>query len=215
MHGRVVEAMSSHYAELADDHASDIAFHLANANTSSDPERDIHYLSVATHAALRSVAPEEAIRHVGIALNLAKSGQTRADLLTLRARALRGVPRIDEALDDLTEALNHAESIAARNRILRERAGLHLDLFNGPAASNDLDIVVADAQTSGDRVAELDALLALGRAYYVRSLDEREYTQHTRSTYEATYALAQELNNVGVMIESLTPTVWFTDYLVD
>ncbi len=215
MHGRVVEAMSSHYAELADDHASDIAFHLANANTSSDPERDIHYLSVAAHAALRSVAPEEAIRHVGIALNLAKSGQTRADLLTLRARALRGVPRIDEALDDLTEALNHAESIAARNRILRERAGLHLDLFNGPAASNDLDIVVADAQTSGDRVAELDALLALGRAYYVRSLDEREYTQHTRSTYEATYALAQELNNVGVMIESLTPTVWFTDYWVD
>ena len=67
----------------------------------------------------------------------------------------------------------------------------------------------------GDRVAELDALLALARAHYVRSLDEQEYAPITRATYEETYAFAAAVGDKRAMVEALLPTAWFTDYWAD
>ena len=75
--------------------------------------------------------------------------------------------------------------------------------------------MLAAARARGDRAAELDTLLALARAHYVRSLDEQEYAAVARSTYEETYALAVELGDRKAMVEALLPTAWFTDYWVD
>ena len=53
--------------------------------------------------AVAAVAPEDAVRHVDAALELAGTGDDahRAELLAVRARALRAIHRIDDALADL------------------------------------------------------------------------------------------------------------------
>ena len=75
--------------------------------------------------------------------------------------------------------------------------------------------MLAAARARGDRTAELDTLLALGRAHYVRALDDQGFAPLTRATYEEAYELAAEQGDRRAMIESLLPTVWFTDYWVD
>ena len=56
---------------------------------------------------------------------------------------------------------------------------------------------------------------ALGRAHYVRALDDQGFAPLTRATYEEAYELAAEQGDSRAMIEALLPTVWFTDYWVD
>jgi class 3 adenylate cyclase/tetratricopeptide (TPR) repeat protein len=217
LHLRVADAMEELLGDGADERAADVAHHLQLAGTAAPRDRAVHYLEVAARNAVAAVAPEDAVRHVDAALELVGPGDDvhRAELLAVRARALRAIPRIDDALADLATALELAPAGIAHDAILRQRAGLHLDLFNGPAASQDLDIVLEGVRARGDRVAELDALLALARAHYVRSLDEQEYAPITRATYEETYAFAAAMGDKRAMVEALLPTAWFTDYWAD
>jgi class 3 adenylate cyclase/tetratricopeptide (TPR) repeat protein len=215
MHVRVADAMGQLLGPAADQRAADIAHHLQLAGTAAPRDRTIHYLEFAARNAVAAVAPEDAIRHVDAALELVGDGAHKAGLLAIRAQAHRAIPRIDEALADLARALELAPGGAAHDAILRQRAGLHLDLFDGPAASADLDVALDAVRARGDRAAELDTLLALARAHYVRALDEQAYAPIARATYEETYALAAEMGDTRAMIEALLPTAWFTDYWVD
>lgn len=217
LHARVADALEEVWGGDAGQHAADIAHHLSLAGASVARERTVAYLELAARNALSAVALEESVRHVDAALDLLTSGDAahRASLLVLRARAHRAIPRIDEALADLTAALALAGAGESHDEILRRRADLYLDLFNGPAASADLTTVMDNARARGDRVAELRALLALGRANYVRALDEREYALVSRETYEAAHALAVELGDPRAQIEALLPTRWFRDYWTD
>lgn len=217
LHVRVADAMQELLGPAADERAADIAHHLQLAGTAAPRDRTTHYLELAARNAIAAIAPEDAIHHVDAALELVgdSDGARRADLLAIRARALRAIPRIDDALADLASALDLAPAGAAHDAILGQRAGLHLDLFDGPAASDDLTTVLDAVRARGDRAAELDTLLALARAHYVRSLDEQAYAPIARATYEETYALAAEVGDRRAMIEALLPTVWFTDYWVD
>ncbi|MDQ1456561.1 MAG: hypothetical protein QOH28_2181 [Actinomycetota bacterium] len=217
MHVRVADAMEEMLGNAAGQRAADIANHLQLAGTTAPRDRTIHYLELAACNAVAAVAPEDAIRHVDAALELLGDGDgtKRAELMAIRARALRAIPRIDDALADLAAALRLAPTGAVHDTILRQRAGLHLDLFNGPAASADLTNVLESVRARGDRAAELDALLALARAHYVRSLDEQEYAPIARATYEETYAFAAAMGDKRAMIEALLPTAWFTDYWAD
>ena len=217
LHVRVADAMETALGTAAEQRAADIAHHLQLGGTAAPRDRTIQYLEFAARNAIAAVAPEDAVRHVDAALQLVgdSDGPRAAQLLAIRARAHRAIPRIDEALADLAAALELAPAGAAHDAILRQRAGLHLDLFNGPAASDDLEAVLVAVRARGDRDAELDTMLALARAHYVRSLDEQEYAPIARTTYEATYALAKEIGNRRAMVEALLPTAWFTDYWLD
>ena len=217
LHLRVADALREQLGSAADERAADIAHHLQLAGAAAPIDRTVHYLQLAGRNAIAAVAPEDALRHLDAALELLGSADDarRAELLAIRARALRAIPRIDDALSDLAAALELAPDGATHDAILRQRAGLHLDLFNGPAASADLDVVLAAVKARGDRAAELDTLLALARAHYVRSLDEQEYATIARATYEETYALAVGLGDRKAMVEALLPTAWFTDYWAD
>jgi class 3 adenylate cyclase len=217
LHARVAEALEQVWGADAGQHAADISHHLSLAGTAVATDRTVAYLELAARNALSAVAPEESVRHLDAALDLLASGETerRTSLLMLRARAHRAIPRIDEALADLTAALALAGAGELHDEILRQRADLYLDLFNGPAASTDLSTVLENARARGDQVAELQTLLALGRANYVRALDERDYALVARETYGAAHALAVELDDPRAQIEALLPTRWFRDYWTD
>ena len=169
LHARIAAAMQTLLGADAERNAADIAHHLQLAGTAVPRATTLDFLEHAARNALAAVAPEDAIRHVSAALHLLgdRHEARRAELLAIQARAHRATAHIDDALSDLAGALALAPAGPARDAILRQRAGLFLDLFDGQAAAADLESVLAAARARGDRAAELDALLALGRAHYV------------------------------------------------
>jgi class 3 adenylate cyclase len=217
LHVRVAEAMETLLGGAAPQRAADIAHHLQLGGTAAPRETTIRYLELAARYAIAAIAPEDAVRHIDAALDLVgkSDGERTAELLSVRAGARRAIGHIDDALIDLTAALELAAEGAPRDAILGQRAGLYLDLFDGRAASDDLSTVLDSVRARGDRAAELDVLLALARAQYIRSLDEQAYVKVARASYEETYALAAEVGDRRAMIEALLATVWFTDYWVD
>jgi predicted ATPase len=217
LHAHIAAAMQTLLGADAERNAADIAHHLQLAGRAAVPDTTLHFLEHAAQNALAAVAPEDAIRHVGAALQLLgdRDEPRRAALLATQARAHRAMGHIDDALGDLADALVLGHAGPTRDAILRQRAGLFLDLFDGEAAAADLEAVLAAARARGDRAGELDTLLALGRAHYVRALDDPAFATLTRATYEEAYELAAEDGEAHAMIESLLATAWFVDYWSD
>lgn len=126
LHLRVAEAMESVYADHVDDHARDLARHLAEAG-SADREKLFHYSVMAGRQAMAASAFEEGVRHFEQALALEEAGHSqRAELFEHAGKAYRAVGRLDDALTlwnqslEMYEALGEAESIG---RICQEASG--------------------------------------------------------------------------------------------
>jgi class 3 adenylate cyclase len=216
-HLRVAEALRDLLGRAAEHHAAEIAHHLQLAGSAAPRDLTVEYLEQAARNAIVAVAPEDALHHADAALELLGDDDPArtAALLAVRARAHRAIGHIDDALADLATALQLAPAGPDHDEILRQRAGLYLDRFDGAAASDDLTVVLASVRARGDREAEIAAMLALGRANYVRSLDDTEFAAAARDTYAEAYALAAEAGNRRAMAEALLPTAWFSDYWTD
>jgi tetratricopeptide (TPR) repeat protein len=92
---------------------------------------------------------------------------------------------------------------------------LLLDQYRAEPAVADLVVLLDVHRRSGNRREELKALLALGRAHYIMSLDHREFAEQARDTYAAALDLAEALEDLQAMAMALIPTSWFTDYWAD
>jgi len=114
LHLRVAEAIERVYAADLHEHAADLAYHLYQAGSASDPEKAVRYLIVAGDQAQAAGAFEEALRHYENAIPLQPAGELRgqADLLFKRGSARRSLGRWDEALADWREALSAYERSA-------------------------------------------------------------------------------------------------------
>ena len=95
LHLRVAEAMEQVYSQTLDERAADLAHHLYQAGTASDPEKTVRYLTLAGKQAQRAAAFEDALRHFesALSLNEGRDRQKRADLLYQRGLALRSLAR--------------------------------------------------------------------------------------------------------------------------
>ena len=218
LHLRMADAIEALYAGEADAHAPDIAYHLYQAGAAvGGSERTARWLLRAAERALDALAFEDALRDLDAARTVlpqsAAEGAVR--VLRLRARALRGLARLDEALAAFAEALEIAPSGAERDAVLQARAELKLDLFRGREALVDIEPLLAAARESDDRAREVELLLMRSRGLYIRSLDEQGYAEKTRASYEETYALAKSIGDKRAMCQALIPTSWFTDYWQD
>ncbi len=217
LHLRIADALESRRGGAGEAHEAELAHHLYQAGAAAEPVRTAEALVRAARRALESIAFEEALRHVAAAQEVLDGAEPgwRADLIALRARALRGMGRMDDALSTLAEALELAPEGGARDAILKQRADLQLDLFRGSEAQDDLKIVLENARAAGNRERELETLLALGRAHYILSLDDQDYAHAARESLEEAYALARELGDRRSMARALIPTAWFIDYWAD
>jgi class 3 adenylate cyclase/tetratricopeptide (TPR) repeat protein len=117
-----------------------------------------------------------------------------------------------EALSYFQAALRHVPPGAEHDRILGYRARLYLNLFQGREAALDYRRLHERAIERGDREAETEALLGLGRAHYIIALDEPEFASSSLADYRRAYALAQERGDKARMVHALVPTPWFEDF---
>ena len=113
LHLRVAEAMEQVYSQTLDERAADLAHHLYQAGTASDPEKTVRYLTLAGKQAQRAAAFEDALRHFesALSLNEGRDRQKRADLLYQRGLALRSLDRWEGASSALREALSAHEEV--------------------------------------------------------------------------------------------------------
>lgn len=217
-HLRMADAIEALYASEVDAHAADIAYHLYQAGAAAGgSERTAHWLLRAAERALEALAFEDALRDLDAARTVlpANDSAGAVRVLALRARALRGLARLDEALDAFAEALQVAPAGAGRDAVLEARARLKLDLFRAPEALDDIATLLDDARATGNRASEMELLLMRSRGLYIRSLDEPGYAEKTRDSYEEAYAFAKENGDKRAMCQALLPTSWFTDYWPD
>ena len=102
---------------------------MRSSGSSADSARTARFLIMAGERALQALAFEDALRHLETARTLLadvdNSGQAR--VLRLKALALRGMGRTDEALAAFGQALPLAPAGPERDGILYARAELHLD----------------------------------------------------------------------------------------
>ena len=107
LHLRVAEEMEQAYALASQEHAPDVAYHLAEAGATADPVKTAHYLTIAGDRAQSSSAFEEALQRYQEALSLLPRGdaRSRADLLYKRGFALRSLGDWTGALDDWNRAV--------------------------------------------------------------------------------------------------------------
>ncbi len=146
-----------------------------HALAAGDTERAARFSIEAARAALRSSAPEEALRLVERALPAAASPEDRRLLLTTRDDAYALVRRPGDRLEGLAElaALTEAlrDSDLEFDVQLRRAAALRL-AHDDEAAAELADRIRARAASEGNAAVELRANLELGQALTRVSLGE-------------------------------------------
>jgi class 3 adenylate cyclase/tetratricopeptide (TPR) repeat protein len=217
LHLRMADALEALHGGEAGRYAPEIAHHLYQAGAAAPGERTARWLVHVAERALDALAFEDALRDLDAARTVlpADDAEGAMRVLRLRAAALRGLARIDEALTAFADALAIAPGGAERDAVLQARARLTLDLFRGREALADIEPLLASARAAGDRAREVELLLMRSRGLYILSLDEPGYAEKTRASYEEAYALAKENGDKRAMCQALIPTSWFVDYGVE
>jgi class 3 adenylate cyclase/tetratricopeptide (TPR) repeat protein len=100
-----------------------------------------------------------------------------------------------EALAFFGRAAELAGPGPERRAALRTRGELLLGLFRGREATVDLELAMREAAEQGATAEEMEALLRLGRAYYVVGLDHRPAIAQSLQALERARQLAVQLGD--------------------
>ena len=165
LHLRAAEAIEAAYASTLQEHAAELAYHLSEAGELADPEKTIHYLTLAGDRAIGSAAFEEALRHFERALSSqpADARQKRADLLFKRGWAHRSLGHWEETLADWRESLTIYEDLGDAEAVGRVCAVMTIQFIWGARWPEALEVSRRGLVALGERVS-LDRcrLLATG-----------------------------------------------------
>ena len=136
-HLAVADTLERVYGKSAKDHASEIAFHLYQAGTAAAAVRTSGFLAQAAKNALAVGAYEDVLTTIESALLLLPADNTRerAEALAMRADALSGLGRKEEARSAWSVAAQRFEEIGDKKSAAGALA--HLE----PAAGATLDAV--------------------------------------------------------------------------
>lgn len=218
LHLTVADALEATVRPGAQPAVADVAYHLELAGSASPPERTARALMASARQALDALAFEDAMRSLERAADHVEhvDRDLWAGALAMQASALRGAGRVDDALAALDRAAAAVPGGGqTHTAILLQRSQVLLDQFRAAEALDDLGSVLAHHRSTGDRAAELEALLATARGHWIMSLDQQDFAQRARDSYQAAFDLAEQLDDRRAMARSLAPTVWFTDYWAD
>ncbi|MCH8289544.1 AAA family ATPase [Candidatus Poribacteria bacterium] len=149
-----------------------------------------------------------------LAYHYSRSGNKEKAIEYLVKAAQKAASRYanQEALDYFQRALDLAKSDDESDRILKYRAKLLLNLYQGREAASDYECLLNSAKGRGDQKDELESLLGLASAYYTIALDELDFASKSLALYKQAYTLARKLDNRTCMVRALVPTTWFMDF---
>lgn len=217
LHLTVADALEAGASDNAERLAADIGYHLYQAGAAADSARTVRYLVAAGRRAIEAVAFEDALKLLDMVLEVMEAGDSDelARLHALRARALCGVPRIDEALEALAVGLGTAAEPDVVAELLLQRAQLNVHLYRGGDALPDLERLQTIAQERGDPGLELTAQRLIADAHYRLSLDHPEHALPAKEACERTIALARAANDERALALALIVSGHFTDYWAD
>jgi len=155
LHLRVAEAMERVYARALEEHAADLAHHLYQAGTAAEPQKTVHYLTLAGEQGMSAAAFEDALRHYENALSLQPAGdrRARADLLFKRGLALRSLGRWEEALADWREALDIYEELGDAEAVARVCRELCEQLVYGARWDEAVEVARHGLSALGEEVS--------------------------------------------------------------
>jgi tetratricopeptide (TPR) repeat protein len=117
-----------------------------------------------------------------------------------------------EALAFFARAAELAGPGPVRRAALRTRGELLLGLFRGREATADLELAMREAAEQGATAEEMEALLRLGRAYYVVGLDHRPAIAQSLQALERARQLAVQLGDRRGEARALIPTHRHVDF---
>ena len=146
-----------------------------HATEAGDAEKSARYAVEAARAALASNAPEEVLRDVEMALNVASAPRDRVTLLSLRDDAIDMLRRPHDRLEGLVELAALADALGderLQEEILLRRAGALRQAEEYDTAAELARRVTVSARERGDAQTELVAALALGQALIQTELGE-------------------------------------------
>ena len=146
-----------------------------HATEAGDAEKSARYSVEAARAALASNAPEEVLRDVEMALNVASAPHDRVTLLSLRDDAIDMLRRPHDRLEGLVELAALADALGderLQEEILLRRAGALRQAEEYDTAAELARRVMESARERGDSQTELAAALALGQALIQTELGE-------------------------------------------
>ncbi|MBI1885040.1 MAG: AAA family ATPase, partial [Chloroflexi bacterium] len=206
-HLRTAEAMERVYGAQLDQHAADLAHHLYQAGSSADPQKTVHYLTLAGDRAYQAAAFEEALRHYENALSLAPAEDRhgRAGLLYKRGLALRSLGRWDEALADWREALDAYEALGDAERVGRLARDIAEQLNWGVRFLEGLEISRRGLIALGERDSA-DRCRLLGMAGSIFAVGG-QYAAANSMIGEA-FAMAERIGNPQLLGQVLVNKGW-------
>ncbi|MCH7586824.1 MAG: AAA family ATPase [Chloroflexi bacterium] len=171
--------------------------------------------------ALENLFPEQADEFTGLlAHHWDRAGDVKkaSKYLTLAGERARRLHAHHEALVHFDRAIELSDKGTHEYiALLRKRAQVYVDLFQGKPAVADFDEINSFAHAEDNHTIELEALLGLGRAYYIVALDEpgADVPENSRKNYELAYDLAKSLDDKAGMVKALLPTIYLADFWPD
>jgi tetratricopeptide (TPR) repeat protein len=130
-HLKIASAMERVWGDRINTRASDLAYHLYQAGAAADPDKTLHFLTLAAEQAIDSAAYGEALAHCERAATIedATEKQALARLAFVRANALLGNGRWVDAVQGFLAALEAA--IGAGDVELTATAGQNASWYTG------------------------------------------------------------------------------------
>jgi class 3 adenylate cyclase/tetratricopeptide (TPR) repeat protein len=149
-----------------------------------------------------------------LAYHLAQAGARERAAEYLHQAGISAAARLatPEALAFFARAAELAGPGPARRAALRTRGELLLGLFRGREATVDLELAMREAAEQGATAEEMEALLRLGRAYYVVGLDHRPAIAQSLRALERARQLAVQLGDLRGEARALIPTHRHVDF---
>jgi len=234
LHARIATVMEQVYASSIDSHVPALAHHFYQAGAAADTDKTLHYLKEATRRATLAAAHEETLLYLDNARTLIEGENSlrEAEVLALRAAALRSLGRNHHAVPDYVQAIDlfekHGDFVQAVHanfellfiyaweirfadiKQLLERAGA---LHTSPDVRCLLTAQRAGVESASgaiDKAFELHAVW--------RSIPESEVSPRTRGIsllcdahtrlHSAEWNLAEECAREASKIFSRTGDVW-------
>lgn len=155
---------------------------------------------------------DEHVSDLAYHLVQAGAGERAAEYLHQAGTSAAARLATPEALAFFARAAELAGPGPVRRAALRTRGELLLGLYRGREATADLELAMREAAEQGATSEEMEALLRLGRAYYVVGLDHRPAIAQSLQALERARQLAVQLGDRRGEARALIPTHRHVDF---